>query len=257
MTTTRQPDPANLERREFQLTVFVCAAIAIMGIGTALLMYPIVFMHPGTYQEPGRNLRIAFFGFCGLCLLLTVYVWDSQATIRRLRRQMEIDRKQSTAARLQASEELLKSIPKLGAFQDQLPMEYRRTTATEQQLSILVVAFQFPAGTSSDVGKASILGDAAKAISRKLREQDSLYVLAPACFGVILPGLEASAARALASRIAEGLIDVAGLSARFSYKVEIVNYPQNASSAHELYESVSALIPTDKSKQGLAAEAFA
>jgi len=123
-------------------------------------------------------------------------------------------------------------------------------------LSILVVAFQFTAGSSSDAAKASILGDAAKAISRKLREQDSIYVLAPACFGVILPALEASTARALASRIAEGLIDAAGLTARFSYKIDIVNYPQNASSAHELYEAVAALIPGDKSVQALAAEAL-
>ena len=138
MTATRQADSADLERREFQLTVFACAAIAIMGIGSALLMYPVVFLHPGTFQEPGRNLRIAFFSFCGLCALLTAYVWDTQATIRRLRRQMDMDpQAANTAARLQASEELLKSIPKLGSFQDQLPMEYRRTTATEQQLSIL------------------------------------------------------------------------------------------------------------------------
>jgi hypothetical protein len=253
--SVRQPDSVDLERREVQMAVFACAAIALMGIGSALLMYPIVFTHQGT--PPDRNLRIAFFGFCGLCLLLTAYVWDTQARMRRLRHQMELDRKQSTTARLEASEELLKSIPKLASFQDHLPMEYRRATATEQHLSILVVAFQFPAGASSAAGKASMLGDAAKAISRKLREQDSLYVLSPACFGVILPALEASAARGLASRIAEGLVDVAGLSARFSYKIEVVNYPQNASSAHELYNAVSALIPSDKSKQGLAAEAFA
>jgi GGDEF domain-containing protein len=255
MPAIRQPDSADLERREFQLTIFACVAIGIMGIGSAVLMYPIVFAHQD--NSPDRNLRIAFFGFCGLCLLLTAYVWDTQATIRRLRRQLELDRKQSTAARLQASEELLKSMPKLSAFQDQLPMEYRRTTATEKQLSILVVSFEFPSAASSVAGRASILGDAAKAISRKLREQDSLYVLGTSCFGAILPALEASAARALASRIAEGLLDVAGLSARFSYKIGVVNYPQNASSAHELYNAVSALIPADKSKQGLATEAFA
>lgn len=256
MSAIRQPNSADLERREFQMSVFACVAIAIMGIGSAVLMYPVVFNHQGSAPDD-RNLHIAFFGFCGLCLLLTAYVWDTQATIRRLRRQMELDRKQSTAARLQASEELLKSIPKLGSFQDHLPMEYRRTTATEQQLSLLVVTFQFPAGASSPTGQASILGDAAKAISRKLRDQDSIYVLGPTCFGVILPGLEASAARGLASRIGEGLIDVAGLSARFSYKIDVINYPQNASSAHQLYEAVSALIPPNRSVHELAAEALA
>jgi GGDEF domain-containing protein len=255
MTSIRQPNPADLERREFQLSVFACAAIAIMGIASALLMYPVVFTLQDNPQE--RNLRIAFFGFCGLCLLLTVYVWDTQAKMRGLRRQMELDRKQTTAARLQASEELLKSIPKLNSFQDQLSMEFRRTTATGQQLSVLVIAFQFSGSASPSAGQASILGDAAKAISRKLREQDSIYVLGSQCFGVIFPNLEASAARAVASRIGEGLMDAAGLSARFSYKINVINYPQNASSAHELYEVVSTLIPADKSIQGRAAEAFA
>ena len=45
MPVIRQPDSADLERREVQLAAFACAAIAIMGIGSALLMYPIVFSH--------------------------------------------------------------------------------------------------------------------------------------------------------------------------------------------------------------------
>jgi hypothetical protein len=256
MPAIRQPNPADLERRELQMSVFACVAIALMGICSALLMYPVVFNHQGNTPDD-RNLRIAFFGFCGLCLLVMAYVWDTQAKVRRMRRQMELDRKQNTEAQLQASEELLKSIPKLGSFQDQLPMEYRRTTATGQQLSLLVVTFQFPANASSSTRQASILGDAAKAISRKLREQDSIYVLGPTCLGAILPGLDASAARVLASRIGEGLMDAAGLSARFSYKIDIVNYPQNASSAHQLYEAVSALIPTDRSVHELATETLA
>jgi hypothetical protein len=256
MPAIRQPNPADLERREFQMSVFACVAIALMGICSALLMYPVVFNHQGNTPDD-RNLRIAFFGFCGLCLLVMAYVWDTQAKLRRMRRQMDVDRKQSTAAQQQASEELLKSIPKLGSFQDQLPMEYRRTTATGQQLSLLVVTFQFPANASSSTGQASILGDAAKAISRKLREQDSIYVLGPTCLGAILPDLETSAARVLASRIGEGLMDAAGLSARFSYKIDISNYPQNASSAHQLYEAVSALIPTDRSVHELATETLA
>jgi predicted signal transduction protein with EAL and GGDEF domain len=254
MSDLQRTASAELERRELQSTIFACIAIAVMGIGSALLMYPVVFTHPPSQDW---SPRIAFFGFCGLCLLLTAYVWDSHATIRKLRQQMETDRKESAEARLQASEELLKSIPKLSSFQDQLPMEYRRTTATNQQLSILVVAFVFPEGEMSATLKGAILGDAAKAIARKLREQDSIYVLGPACFGAILPGIEASAARGIASRIGEGLIDAAGLSARFTYKIDVVNYPQNASSAHQLNEAVAALIPQDRSVHRLAAETLA
>jgi GGDEF domain-containing protein len=254
MAVVRKADSSDLERRERHLTVFACLAVALMAGGCALLMYPVVFSHEGS--PPNRNLQVAFFGFCTLCLLLTAYLWNNQATIRRLRRQMDADRKQSTEARQQACEELLRSIPNLSSFQDRLPMEYRRTTATEQQLSIVVVVLQFPADLSSPGLRVSVLGDAAKAISRKLRDQDSIYVLGPTCFGAVLPGVEASAARRIASRVAEGLIDAAGVSARFTYKIDIVNYPQHAASAHELHEAVCALIPSDNSKHELAAEAL-
>jgi GGDEF domain-containing protein len=254
MSTPRKADSSDLDRRELHLTIFACAAIAIMGVGSALLMYPVVFNHQSS--SPDRTLRVAFFGFCGLCLLLTAYVGDTQASLRRLRRQVELDRKQSLEARRQASEELLKNIPNLNSFQDRLPMEYRRTMATQQPLSILVVSLQFSADVSSPAVRAPILGDAAKTISRKLRDQDSLYVLAPASFCAVLPGVEFSAARGMASRVAEGLIDAAGLSARFSYKIDVVNCPEHASSAHQLYEAVVGMIPMDTSKHQLAAEAL-
>jgi hypothetical protein len=225
-------------------------ALLVIATGTALLMYPLVFLRQDTPSD--STLRIAFSGFCVLCALLTAYLWDSQATIRRLRRQVELDSKERLAARQEAYEELLKSIPKLSTFEDRLPMEHWRSTATEQELSILVVNLQLPADATSAPARISILGDAAKAISRKLSDQDSIYLLGEACFGAVLPGVEAAAARSTASRVAEGLIDTAGVTGRFSHKIDIVNFPQDASSAYELQEAVCALIPLDSSKQELA-----
>ena len=254
MPYTLKDNSTDLERRDRRLVLFACLALLIIAAGTALLMYPVVFLRQDNMSD--STLRIAFVGFCVLCALLTAYFWESQATIRRLRCQMERDRKEKLETRREACEELLRSIPKLSSFQDRLPMEYRRSTATAQQLSIIVVNLQFPADESSTTIRTSILGDAAKALSRKLRDQDSIYVLGGACFGVVLPGVEAAVARSIASRIADGLIDTAGLTARFSYKIDIVNYPQHASSAHELHEAVCALIPPDSSKYELAAEAL-
>jgi hypothetical protein len=243
-------DSTNLERRDRHLVLFACLALLIIAAGTALFMYPVVFLRQDTL--PDNTLRIAFLGFCVLCALLTAYVWDSQATIRRLRRPAEMER-EKLEARREACKELLKSIPKLGSFQYRLPIEYWRSTASERQLSILVVNLRLPADTSSAAARTSILGDAAKAISRKLRDQDSIYVLGGACFGAVLPGMEAAVARSMASRVAEGLSDIAGVTARFSYKIDVVNYPQHVSSAHELHDAVSALIPPDSSKHEVAA----
>src|ERR1700688_303274 len=103
-----------LRRREQHSTVFACAAIGILAGGTALLMYPAVFSQQS--PSPDKAVRIAFFGFCGLCVLLAAYIWNSQATIGRLRRQMELNHRQIGEVRKRASVELLKSIPKLGSF---------------------------------------------------------------------------------------------------------------------------------------------
>jgi hypothetical protein len=247
---TLEDNAANLERRDRHLALLACLALLIIATGSALLMYPLVFLRQDTLSD--STLRIAFSGFCVLCALLTAYLWDSQATIRRLRRQLELDRKKTLQARQEAYEELLASIPRLSVLEDRLPMECWRSTATEQPLSILVVALQLPADASSDTARISILGDAAKAIARKLRDQDSLYVFGAACFGAVLPGAGASAARSVTSRVAEGLIDTAGVAKRFSFTMDIVNYPENASSADELYEAACALIPPDSPRQELA-----
>jgi hypothetical protein len=213
-------------------------------------MYPLVFLRQDTRSD--STLRIAFLGFCVLCALLTAYLWESQATIRRLRRQVELDIKEKLEARQEAYADLLRSIPKLSVFQDRLPMEHWRATVAEQELSILIINLQLPADASSATSRIPILGDAAKTISRKLRDQDSIYLLGEACFGAVLAGAEATVARSVASRVAEGLIDTAGVTARFSHKIDIVTFPRHASSVDKLQETVCALIPRESSKQELA-----
>ena len=79
--------PWNLDERDFHLTIFSCLAIGILAAGTALLMYPVVFLHQAFSNE--RALMVAFWGFCGLCLLLAIYVWDRKAAIRHARRDLE------------------------------------------------------------------------------------------------------------------------------------------------------------------------
>lgn len=239
----------NLEHSEMQLSVFVAVTVMVLAVGMAVLMYPVVFSH----QTPGdRTMRTAFWGFCGLCVLLTIYLWDRHATIRRLRREMAEGRRQMAETRRQASVELLKTMPNLGSFQDRLPMEFRRMSTTTQKLSIVVITIKFPAEHSSPSETASALGDAAKVISRRMREQDSIYILAPACFGAVLPGVDVSNAERVMARLNEGLADAAGASHRFDFELKVVNYPDHASSAHELEQAVSSIALADTSVQGMA-----
>jgi hypothetical protein len=95
----------------------------------------------------------------------------------------------------------------------------------------------------------SALGDAAKAVSRKLREQDSIFILRPAFFGVILPGLDKAGIQRFSARIAEGLSDAAGASDRFSFKIDTISYPEQTSSEHDLELAVSGLLPESGSAE--------
>jgi len=240
--------PDQLDRRELQLTILACSTILILGAGLALLMYPIVFSYSSSV------LRNAFYGFCGLSALLAVYLVDRQVTILQLRRQIADAGRRAAETKIEASAELLNAIPNLSSFKDRLAMEYRRAAAANQVLSVLVITVILPEEVSSNPLAISLLSDAAKAISRKLRGQDSLYVLRPHCFGTILPTVTRPVAERISNRVAEGLSDAAGVSNRFSYKINIVNWPANAASAHDLQEAVMNLLPSDSSMRSMAEE---
>jgi len=148
----------------------------------------------------------------------------------------------------------LNAIPNMSSFKDRLAMEYRRALAANHVLSVLVITLLLPEDVSSTPIAISLLSDAAKAITRKLRGEDSLYVLRPHSFGTILPTVTRPIAERISDRVAEGLSDAAGATSRFDYKINIVNWPANASSAHELQEAVLALLPSDNSMQSMAEE---
>ena len=246
----------SLERREMHLILLACLAIIVLAAGLALFMYPVVFSEAASppVSPPPRGMSIAFFGFCALSILLAVYLVDRQFTIRRLRQQIGEERKRSSEALKQASADLLATLAHFSSFQDQLAMEYRRAAAGKQNLSVLVITTKVHEALSEASASVSVFGDAAKAISRKLRELDSIYILARGHFGVILPGVDAPAAKRVSARLVEGLNDAAGASNRFSFTVHGITYPEQASSAHDLELAVTGLLPEDSLNEALSKE---
>ena len=162
---------------------------------------------------------------------------------------MAQDRVRASEALRQASADLLSTMPNFNTFEDRLTMEFRRAAAAELNLSVLVVAVKL----SSDFPEANLgmsaLGDAAKAVSRKLREQDAVFTLRPGFFGAILPGLDAKGVQRVSARIADGLHDAAGANERFSFRIDTISYPEQTSSAHDLELVVSGWLPENDSKQ--------
>lgn len=247
-------DPMNLERREWQLWLLAFTVIFILALGTALMMYPTVFSTPVVLA--GATTRKAFFGFCALVVLLLGYFVDRQLVVRHLRQQLAHEQKTIMRIRHEASADLLSTLPDFVHFQDRLAMEYRRASSTRQPLSLVVVVLKSALSVSDTAEVEIVFGDAAKALMRKLRGEDSIYLFSPGVFCIVLPGVEAKNAYSVAGRLTEGLHDASGVSSRFSFELRVFNYPEHAKSAREIQEAVRPFIPKS-SPQASAAEAEA
>jgi GGDEF domain-containing protein len=232
-----------LNRRDRQLSILALAMIVILGGGMALLMYPAVFAKTAsTAAPPSRPL---FFGFCALCILMVIYLVNRQFMVQQLRSKLIEEREQMAAILEQSSAELLATLMGFSHFQDRLIMDFRRSTQTQEPLSLLLVRLNpskhFKEGPQAQVA----FGDAAKVLSRKLRGEDSLYRLSSGVFGIVLPATNEAAAKQAASRLAEGLADASGASNRFTAEIQVVNYPKNVTTASEMEQRASALVSKD------------
>lgn len=247
-------DSASVDKREFQLTVFSLSIITVLVAGVALLMYPAVETRPVAFSV--RTLNTFFFGFCALSLLLLGYLIDRQIVVRRLRREIRLAEARYTELHRQVGKDLLEALAGMNHFQDRLTMEFRRAVNLRDTLSVVVVLLTPNPNVVNPADITAALGDAVKAIGRKLRREDSLYHFAEGVFGVMLPGVSVQNARMVAARLAEGLNDVSGALDRFTHEVKIFNYPQHAATASELESAVRALLPAEMVSEPAITEAF-
>jgi GGDEF domain-containing protein len=245
-------DPLNLNRRQWELGVLAFAVILILVTGLALLMYPTALSNDLIVS--GATKRKLFFGFCALSALLMGYLADRQAVINQLRQRVAEEHRQVVQIRHAASVDLLTTLPGFDFFRDRLAMEHRRAASGHLPLSLLFVALK-PLSNLGDKDEIdTAFGDAAKALSRKLRAEDSIYHFPPGVFAIVLPGAGKENAYAISRRLAEGLHDASGASTRFLFDVHLINYPEHVSTAREMEEAARSLIPTE-SLEGQKAEA--
>jgi len=234
-------ESASVEKREFQLAILSLVCIVIFSVGLVLFMYPAVVERP-LYFSVGTT-RILFFSFCGLSLLLFGYLLDRQLVVRRLRREITIAQMRYSQLRVNATEDLLQVLPGRSRFQDRLSMEFKRSVNCGDPLSVVVIVLKPAASMTDPADVMATLGDAVKAISRKIRSDESLHNFLGGAFGIILPGKGIHYARLVAARISDGLNDAAGAANRFTFEIKVFNYPQDVRSAHELKEAVASLLP--------------
>ncbi len=229
----------SLERRELHLTILAAVIVLVLAGGVALLMYPLVFVHPTEANK--WSPRVAFIGFCALSVLFVGYLLDRHRTVRRLKQRLLEEFQRNVKLRDQANVELLHSLPDLNRFQDCLAMECRRAASSGGTLSLLLVKVKLSRGEpDSDEGRAA-LGEAARAIARKLRPTDSAYLFGQGLFGAVFPETDTPNAKQISLRLQETL-RAAGARNLFTSEVLLYNYPQDVTSAHELQQVVSSLL---------------
>jgi len=237
MATIKREELDRLERRGLQLTVLSAVFVLILASGLAAFMYPLVFVHP---EGNKWTMRVAFFGFCALTALFLVYLFDRQHTFRQLKHHLLAELERNVALQIQASNDLLKSMPDLNHFWDRLTMEFRRARSMEKNLSLVLVKVKTGARTPGNDQNAS-LSDAAKAMARRLRPSDSMYRLSDSLFGIVLPETDTLNSKRIAVRFQE---ELQGVRAHYgcSFDLSAHNYPDHVESEHELEDIVKSLL---------------
>ena len=240
MSTIDRQELDRLERRGLQLTILSSVFVLILASGLATFMYPLVFVHP---EGNKWTLRVAFFGFCALTVLFLSYLFERQRTFHKLKDQLLAELERNVALQIEASADLLRSMPDLNYFWDRLSMEFRRAVTIEKTLSLLVCKVK-RSGRSADNDPNAALSAAVKAMSRKLRPGDSIYRLSEDTFGIVLPETNTLNAKRVAVRLQE---ELQGVRAHFNCSFDLTahNYPDHVKSAHELEDIVKSMFPEE------------
>jgi len=242
MSTIDRQELDRLERRGLQLTILSSVFVLVLACGLAAFMYPLVFVHP---EGNKWTLRVAFFGFCALTVLFLSYLFERQKTFHHLKDQLLAELERNVALQVQASADLLRSMPDQNYFWDRLSMEFRRALTLEKNLSLVVVKVKRNSRKPDEDPNAA-LSAAVKAMSRKLRPGDSIYRLSPEMFGIVLPETDTLNAKRVAVRLQE---ELQGVRAHFncSFDLSAHNYPEHVKSAHELEDIVKSMFPEEAS----------
>jgi GGDEF domain-containing protein len=239
MAKLDQKQLQSLEKREKHLSILAAVFVLVQASGMALLMYPMVFLHP----EEGNKLtmRIAFVGFCVLTLLFVTYLFDRQKSVRKLKQSLVEEMERNVELRNQANVDLLHGLADLKHFHDQLSMEFRRAMTMKQPLSVIAVKVNVAASIKDAKEVTAALGEAVKGIAKCVRPTDSTYLLAPGLFGVILAETAAANANVFEMKIDETLRSIS--AGRYKVEITTCNYPEQVQSAHELEDVVASLMP--------------
>jgi len=222
----RQPTASDLtwedvERQDWRLWKTAVIFIFILGLSLLTFMFPMTFWFA---EDLGIHApQRAFFGFCILLALMSVYLLQRQAVIRKLKRQVFEARNEAREAERKAHTELFESLPGVGQFRDGLAMEYRRASSSTSNLAVVLLS-----ASGSD---AADMGRLASLLRSALRRGETLARLSKGSIGLVLPDLELADAMSLTANLEQRVrTELPGLEVLSS----VTAFPQQAHSLLEL-----------------------
>ncbi len=230
-------DPRKLDRRDTELWIMAIVTIVILAGGMAVLMYLSSAWSPVVVK--GISLREITYSFCVLSLLLVAYLVERQLTVRRLRKQLLEERIRTSKLLGKASADLLEVLPDVERFRARLKTEFSGAVTFQQPLSLVLVVVRPSAQVIESGETPTVIADAVKATIRKLRGEDTVYLLAEGVFGILQPGTLEEDADRVAGRLRERLLEASGAGVRFEFDVHVVNYPRQVGSTNEILEVIA------------------
>jgi GGDEF domain-containing protein len=224
------------------------ATIVILAMGMAVLMFFSSDWSPAVLQ--GISLREITYSFCVLSLLLVAYLVERQLTVRRLRKQLLEERLRTSRLLGRASDDLLEILPDVERFRTRLKVEFSSAVTFQQPLSLVLIVLR-PSRQVIESGETStVIAEAVKASIRKLRGEDTVYMLGHGVFGILQPGTLEEDADQVAARLRERLLDASSSKSRFEFDVHVINYPRQVGSMNEIIEFIESVgAPASKSLQ--------
>ena len=100
---------------------------------------------------------------------------------------MQPGKKRYKLIQQEASKDFLASLPAIDTFADRLAMEFRRASSAEQPLSFLAVEVKVQPEICNATETTVAYADAGRALLRRIRGEDSLFLLDAGVFGILLP----------------------------------------------------------------------
>ncbi|RMF96634.1 MAG: diguanylate cyclase [Candidatus Schekmanbacteria bacterium] len=221
-----------LESRDKQLWFLTLLLFLLI----AAFLFLLTLQYTSLFGEPIENKY--FYAFTLLILLFIVYLINNQTHIKKLRKQIEEEKKKTDALKEQSIRENLLSLGTKNHFEDCLAMEFRRSQISSAPFSVLVVAVKNLAEIDKKYGFGKgneLICDVTRSLRNFLSEGNSLFRYSNQIYTSILPETDKDKMTTLTKKINDTLSKIRTEDGELlEISINSASFPADAESLHDL-----------------------